>query len=66
MANMEYYVNNEDNNTEIARHLNVIIGTKKFIISINNFDELVINKHDIEDSSSLSITPSVSNEIIIK
>ena len=63
---MEYFVNNEDVTIIEARHLNVIIGSKKFRISVNKFDELVINKHDIDDTSTLSIIPSVSNEILIK
>lgn len=41
----------------------IIIGEKEFRISVNKFDELVINKS--YDDSSLYITPSVSNEIRI-
>jgi len=42
----------------------VIIGDSDFRISVDKFDNLVINKYGGEDSS-IYITPSVSNEIRI-
>lgn len=50
----------------IVGHVTVVIEEKQFKISVDNFDNLVINKtYGTDDDGSIKITPSVSNEIRI-
>ena len=66
MAGFIAYLDGSEEHTEVKRHIRITIGEKAFKISVNNFDELVINKHDYsDDSNGLNIHPSVSNEIKI-
>ncbi len=47
-------------------NVTVLVGEVGFKISVNKFDELVINKIQYHDGeSSIIIKPSVSNEIRI-
>lgn len=61
---MEYSINNYEERFE-ARKIKITVGETEYRISVNKFDELVINKHSFDDSSSITIMPSVSNEIRI-
>lgn len=49
----------------VRNHINIKVGEDIFRISVNKFNELVINK-DGWEKSSLSVTPQMANEILIK
>lgn len=61
---MIFYTDNNEEHQE-ARKIKITIGETEYRISVNKFDELVINKHSFDDTSSITIMPSVSNEIRI-
>jgi hypothetical protein len=44
------------------RNVTVIVGNSRFRISVDKFNELIINKSDGDDGS-MKIHPRVSNEI---
>lgn len=55
-----------DRNKNVAdvSYVTVIVGDVEFKISVNKFDELIINKMQYKDGeSAIIIKPSVSNEI---
>lgn len=65
----EIIYSSSDNEKQIVtcKSIKIDIGTDvEFIITINQFDELVINKQSYGKSkSSITIEPRVSNEICI-
>lgn len=62
---MEYCINNNEECFD-ARNIKITIGNKEFRITVNNYDELVINKiADGDESSNINIIPYMGNEIRI-
>jgi hypothetical protein len=66
-AEIIYSSSDNDKHTVTCKSIKIDIGTDvEFIITINQFDELVINKQSYGKSkSSITIEPRVSNEICI-
>lgn len=66
-AEIIYSSSDNDKHTVTCKSIKIDIGTDvEFIITINQFDELVINKQSYGNSkSSITIEPRVSNEICI-
>jgi len=62
---MEINLNREDDNTTVSS-LIVIAGNNEFKISVDKFNNMVVNKiYGSGDDGCIHITPSVSNEIKI-
>lgn len=51
--------------TVAVNYITIIIGEQEFKISVDHFNNLVVNKTYGGDDGSIHITPSVSNEIRI-
>lgn len=63
---MKIIIGNNEQTIE-ARKATIIVGDSEFTITINIFNEMVVNKANFSDDgeSSLIIKASVSNEIRI-
>lgn len=53
-------------NFQEVRKVSVMINDVEYVISVNQFDQLVINKSSIESDSTIIVKPSQSNEIRIE
>lgn len=63
---MEVKINNSDEIITDIKIITIIINDVEFRISVNNFNQLILNKQQYgEGESSIIIMPSVSNEIRI-
>ncbi len=62
---MTISINNDDNELEV-RHITIKNGECEFKISVNNFNEIEIQKENFgNNSGDLIIKPSVSNVVRI-
>jgi len=62
---MKISIDRNENLTDVS-NVTVFVGDVGFRISVNKFDELIINKMQYKDGeSAIIIKPSVSNEIRI-
>jgi hypothetical protein len=63
---MEVKLNNTDDIITDIKIITIIVNDVEFRLSVNNFNQLVVNKQQYgEGESSIVIMPSVSNEIRI-
>lgn len=63
---MVAYIDGSEEHVDIDRHILITVGETHYKISLNKFDELVINKqHYGADTTSITIMPYMSNEIRI-